>query len=242
MSYPIPSIGGKPLSPKEQDELDAPLIALATRSNGDLRKLLFAFFSFLHRRTDFYMVPHEDDTDSKMGFREGDAEKVLLAAFRQFPLRKLPPSPLVMASTASEGRIAKDNQNEATSKQEENRTISTKKSKEKSQDSEIRYTDEGLQIPVGNGGTTKRYRWTQTLDECTVLISVGDYKAKQLDVSMSATSIAVKSKKVGGNQQNVFVEGELSGKIDPSESSWTLEGAFWFLSYTNTRNRFGKQY
>ncbi len=97
MSLPYPSSGStKPitLSAKEQEEWDAPLIALAQKSGGDLRRLSYAFFSFLHRRTDFYMVPNEFDVKEniplKMGFKEGDAEKLLLASFRQFPLRRMP--------------------------------------------------------------------------------------------------------------------------------------------------------
>ena len=70
--------------------MDAPLIALTQQCGGDLRPLLFAFFSFLNRRTDFFLVPHPDDLPAKMGFAEGDAEKLLLAAFRQFPLRRIP--------------------------------------------------------------------------------------------------------------------------------------------------------
>ena len=82
-----------PPSKANTDALDAPLIALTNQCGGDLRNVLGAFFSFLHRRTDFYLVPHDDDFKAgraKMGFPEGDAEKVLLAAFRQFPLRRLP--------------------------------------------------------------------------------------------------------------------------------------------------------
>jgi hypothetical protein len=55
---------------------------------------MFSFFSFLNRRTDFYLVPPVEDVTAgvaKTGFPEGDAEKLLLAAFRQFPLWRIPP-------------------------------------------------------------------------------------------------------------------------------------------------------
>ena len=85
-------IGPVAIDPNEQALFDAPLMALAQKSGGDLRKLLSAFFSFLDRKTDFYFVPHPDDPPEsiKMGFREGDAEKLLLASYRQYPLRRMP--------------------------------------------------------------------------------------------------------------------------------------------------------
>ena len=107
---------------------DGPLSALARKSAGDPRLLLDAFFSFLHRRTDFYVINGEDAIDihdggdssknqpqpqpqpqshlqpqpqpqmqsqpqnkqpQTMGFRQGDAENMILASFRQFPLHRI---------------------------------------------------------------------------------------------------------------------------------------------------------
>ena len=69
-------------------------------------------------------------------------------------------------------------------------------SKEKKEPEEtVRYTEEGLQVPVGNGGSTKRYKWTQTLEECTVMLGVPKgIRAKELDVSIKTSSIHVKTK------------------------------------------------
>ena len=78
------------LSPAELQKFEAPLIALANMSGGDLRKLFYAFFSFLNRRTDFYCI---GGSGGKMGFQEGQAEQILLASFRQFPLRRVGPKP-----------------------------------------------------------------------------------------------------------------------------------------------------
>ena len=56
MSLPIPSSSGATLDAKQLQALDAPLIALTQQCGGDLRRLMFAYFSFLHRRTDFYSL------------------------------------------------------------------------------------------------------------------------------------------------------------------------------------------
>jgi len=228
------------VSPQELQALEAPLVALTQQCGGDLRKVLFAFFGFLHRRTDFYMVPPED-SPSKMGFRQGDAEKVLLAAFRQFPLRKIPkeaaavepkkettptakPVPKGTSSTA-EGRVTAENEGPPTI-----------------DESPIRYTEEGLQVPVGNGGTTKRYKWTQTLDETSVLINVKGLKAKELDVSIKTNSVSIKSKSPmeGSDDVHAFVDGSLTHKIVPAESTWTLEGGILVLVLYKSDKTFWK--
>lgn len=167
-----------------------------------------------------------------MGFPEGQAEKILLASFRQFPLRRLP----------------KVGANTAPSKPSEKSTLSTKegkgappkaeaskapgsnekKSATEAENSFVRLTEDGLQVPVGNGGSTKRYKWTQTIDECSVLISVPENtRGRDLDVNIKATSLSVKLKNQSDHDNDdkcVLVDGELTEKVVPSESSWTIEG------------------
>ena len=88
------STGVAILSPVELLKFEAPLmIALANLSGGDPRKLFHAFFAFLHARTYFYCVVDGDGGGGRMGFKEGQAERILLASFRQFPLRKVAPPP-----------------------------------------------------------------------------------------------------------------------------------------------------
>ena len=224
------------MNPKNTDALDAPLIALTNQCGGDLRTVLGAFFSFLHRRTDFYLVPNEEDLKegrAKMGFREGDAEKVLLASFRQFPLRRLPkvgsaPPPTEAAAAKQAPPKALETSPSAPSKAEPKTSDSSKeKPKEKAADPSetARLTEEGLQVPVGNGGSTKRYTWTQTLDECSVLISVPENtRGKDLDVSIKASSLSVKLKNPAEGNSPFLVDGTLTENVVPSESTWTIEG------------------
>jgi HSP20 family molecular chaperone IbpA len=253
MSLPVPSTSGNSLSPEQMQALDAPLVALTNTCGGDLRRLMFAYFSFLHRRTDFYLVPHEDDVEagSYMGFREGDAEKLLLAAFRQFPLRKVPkgglsqgkkskpqsPKPPKPASTASTTKksppkveeskdpavASADAKTDATTSKDDKDDKTVKKGNMAG----VQYNEEGLQIPVGNGGSTPNYKWTQTIDECSVLIGVPDgLRGKDLDICLTPSSLSVKSKKPleGQDKPHAFVEGKLSEKIRSTESTWSMEG------------------
>ena len=108
----------------DSKECERLYIELVQRSHGDLRQLLSSFFSFLHRRTDLYCITDggintnninsnnndNDDnnhdatttanTNKNMGFKEGEAEKIIIAAFRQFPLRRITP-PSMTAAAAS---------------------------------------------------------------------------------------------------------------------------------------------
>ena len=298
---PQPSSSSSPsfphnLSPQELASLDAPLIALVQQCRGDLRTLLTAVFSFLHRRTDFYVLADEQALaagQASMGFRPGDAEKLLLASFRQFPLRKL-------SKKTTQARNDKNDDTVTTTKKENNNDDRDSKSKEskdqvtvkkqvtatthddkKSTSAEskeapsssrnalsssngkhstqssslssssllegIKYNDKGLQIPVGNGGSADHYKWTQTLEECTVLVPIDpDKRAKDLIVQLKPQSILVQNKSTNSNKDKeeksprVYMQGSLTELIVPDESTWTLEGGIVTLLLYKKRNMFWK--
>jgi N-terminal conserved domain of Nudc./CS domain len=276
MSLPFPSTSRQshPINPDDFAEFEQPLMELARRSKGDLRRLLTAFFGFLHRRTDFYCVTSdggETTTTTTMGFPMGDAEKLLLASFRQFPLRKVGAAPAPPSSsqqheeqpaitTAAPRDFSKDGASKpsTTSDKAASSTINgpssispeeaTIKESEKSipvapmtepttttttaasiTRPPVRWTEEGLQIPVGNGGSTDQYQWTQTLEEITVLVPVdGSLRGKNLLVVVSPTALSIQSKSPlrppDETEPKVYVSGALSAAIDPNESTWSLEG------------------
>ncbi|KAL7530097.1 hypothetical protein ACHAXR_004472 [Thalassiosira sp. AJA248-18] len=265
------STGAPMLTPAELQKFEAPLIALANLSGGDLRKLFHAFFSFLHRRTDFYCIVPSGaaNVGGRMGFQEGQAEQILLASFRQFPLRKVGPKPPSAAAPASAPTAAKKQapaKKETSPKKtslEAGKTVTEKtKSNVKDGDSviigtdkkdsvdestkpaatekagntkkdTIRYTEEGKQIPVGNGGSTARYVWTQTLEETTVHIPLPEgLRAKDLDVKIGASSLSIRQKGGASTPFNA-IEGTLFGKVRPSESTWTLETTTTLSSQQN---------
>jgi hypothetical protein len=268
MSLPIPSTNAASaaynnLDPKQLQALEGPLIALTQTCGGDLRRLMFAFFSFLHRRTDFYCVPHPDG-DTQMGFREGDAEKLLLAAFRQFPLRRIPkksapakkataaaaaPTSSSTTTTTTTNEPVKIKKDEPPAADETLTTTTAIKKKKKTTDKEeignmagVEYNEEGtLQIPVGNGGSTKRYKWTQTLDECSVLIGIPDgLRGKDLDVKLTVSSLSVKSKKALANEDCplTFLEGSLVERIRLDESTWSVEGGVVIVTLDKVQKGF----
>ena len=258
------------LDPKQLQAIDAPLVALTQHCRGDLRQLMHAFFSFLNRRTDFYLVPHPDDKGkNSMGFAEGDAEKMLIAAFRQFPLRRIPkggipskgsPPAKPKAASAKAASSQKDNtknpeaspKQKAQDKKGEGEIAKTKSPKSNDNDKEdektvppnmrgVRYNEEGLQIPIGNGGSTPRYKWTQTIDETTVMIGVPEtFRGKDFDVSITASKLSVRAKKCleGDTTPITFVEGKLVDNIRVDESTWTIEGGVMTVTLDKMKKKF----
>ena len=63
------------------EKYDEILLTVAGQCGG-IEPLLDVFFSFLYRKTDFFVVMQKGET--KMGFPEGVAEKLVLRSFRQF--------------------------------------------------------------------------------------------------------------------------------------------------------------
>ena len=106
----------------------------------------------------------------------------------------------------------------------------------------IRCTEQGKQIPMGNGGITNRYWWTQTLGEATVYVdlrvsasepavsmSPSKCRAKDLEVSISASHLRVAVSSFKGSDSTpdsfsrVLLDGALDGVVRSSESMWTVD-------------------
>jgi hypothetical protein len=195
-----------------------------------------------------------------MGFREGQAEQILIASFRQFPLRrigdksassgaanvdkevaaKLPaaaeaPKDTTNGEDKSDDLKTKSSDTEAAKSETKNKSVTLKEptkeaavpKKHKVLSTAIRYTDEGKQVPVGNGGSTTRYVWTQTLEESVIHIPVPEgTRAKDLDVEITPSSLSIKLKddKSSGSDTNFDpISGALFARVKPSECTWTME-------------------
>lgn len=95
-------------------------------------------------------------------------------------------------------------------------------------DLRVRYTDDGKQIPIGNGGVTPTYWWTQTLYDTTVYIDVPQgTRARDLDVSIRARALRVALRgscgSGGSEDKSTIVDGALPDRVRVDESYWNLE-------------------
>jgi hypothetical protein len=78
--------------------------------------------------------------------------------------------------------------------------------------------------PIGNGGVTDKYSWTQTLSELQVVISAEQLglagvsmKGKMLDID-----IKKKALKIGVKGKEPLIDGELHQQVKLENSMWTI--------------------
>jgi len=72
--------------------------------------------------------------------------------------------------------------------------------------------------PLGNGGTTDKYTWTQTLSALEVFVNVRPgIKAKQIVCDIGTDSL-----KLGIKGEPLILNGKLHAKVKPDDCMWTL--------------------
>lgn len=81
--------------------------------------------------------------------------------------------------------------------------------------------DDKTPPPLGNGGTTDKYTWTQTLSEVSISVPLpADTKTKNLSVDIKNTSLKITLK---STPPIVLVDGPLHKRVIVDDSLWTIE-------------------
>lgn len=200
-----------------------------------------------------------------MGFKEGDAEKMMLASFRHFPLRRMPKmsdlkggkeegnqhqqpkgnqhgkeSKVVekaaksQKDTSSTNNAALSTKVHVTNEKNKRKDIKEESRKKKEEQTTVRYSKEGKQIPIGNGGKNFdfNFQWTQTIQEVSIALPLPpNTRAKELNVQIKHDRVSVKSLKqmqstsdVSSSDSDSFLlKGQLKHIIRTDESTWTIE-------------------
>ena len=71
---------------------------------------------------------------------------------------------------------------------------------------------------MGNGGTTDKYVWTQTLQELNMRIPIeSNVKSKEIKVAISVSHLSVYIK---GDK---YIDADFPEKVNVDDSLWTIE-------------------
>ncbi|KAG7391899.1 CS domain [Phytophthora pseudosyringae] len=195
------------------------LLAQLAQQHGDVEALLDSFFDFLHRKTDFYVVC-SDPARLKMGFLPGQAQQKVLQAFRKFPIKSLDASGSGDAvANATSNALARTSTARSSAKHDSATARAPAAAKEEEPKPQL--TEDGKQVPVGNGGMAATYTWTQTLEDVSIQMELPQgTRAKDLECRIESTKARVALK---SDPAEPLLEGEFPGKIRADESVWSLE-------------------
>ncbi|TMW56861.1 hypothetical protein Poli38472_006871 [Pythium oligandrum] len=186
------------------------LFLTLAQQNGSIEGLLDSFFDFLHRKTDFYVVSH-DPGASRMGFLPGQAQQMVLAAMNKYPLKQIDPTAARPSAPVA--------------KQAVKAPVSTPPPVKSTP--LVALNAEGKQLPVGNGGVTDKYTWTQTLDDVSIHVDLPTgTRSRDIDCQIRAQHVRVALKRPSErNDDGVLLEGDLPDKIRADESIWSIESS-----------------
>jgi hypothetical protein len=154
---------------KKTQNTDKLLSNVYKQCDGDGLKFLNSVFDFLNRRSSFLAQPsslkkitkivHNHITQAKDKEMQNESQNDKIAS-------GITPNTKVIKSNK------KENKKEKESKQEEIQTVMNVDPEPEDLENERIDIDENTVAPEGNGGTTDKYIWTQTLDELHMYIPV----------------------------------------------------------------------
>ncbi len=227
-----------------EEAFDGIFMEIAGRSGG-LDPLLRNFFGFLNRRTDLYTMFDPSDpvvakNPPKSGFPKGEAEEMVVRAFRSFSFSEYHDD----GSSSSSGKIVDDEQRQhknvkptlsTRGLQHETQQLEGKNpSGDESKDAAIEQysgggnnlgrplmSERGKQVPRGNGGIGDGYYWTQTMEEATLYIAVpSSTRGKDVDCTIGRMAIRVGLK----GFPKPIIDGVLPEPVASQGSMWQVDG------------------
>ena len=231
------------MADSQEEKFDGMLLAIAQQCPGGIEELSNVFFSFLRRKTDFFTGAargsaegiilkkfREHEAIAMKNIKEREEEKQKEEKVPKPKKQRLPSTeePKIVELTDEEAEKLqkemenKDNPPEPSKEGDSssNDAATNGKQNEEAEEEEDEDAKGKLKPNDGNGADLEHYKWTQTLKEVEVRVTL-PIKVKSRDV---VVDVQIKQLKVGVKGHPPIINGELYKKIKPKDSFWTLEG------------------
>lgn len=205
------------------DHVDALMLTVA-KECGDIQNFMNYFFSFLLRKTDFYSsapsLQHCEQlvlTALKKNYQQKDEylQAVKKEHEQKDEEKKKRLEEKNRIKTETKQVNPPNNVTKPVKKKEQ-----TEKKKDKGQTTGGDESDDSSDIPppLGNGGATEKYIWTQTLGNIDMHVITKEKVTKEnINLKMTNSRLYIKVK------DEVIIDGEFYRKIKCDESMWYVE-------------------
>ncbi|KAM4702378.1 nuclear migration protein nudC [Discoglossus pictus] len=231
--------------PADDERFDGMLLAMAQQHEGGVQDLVSTFFSFLRRKTDFFVgcesgaaekliqntFHHHNKLAQATREKKETEQKERETARRERLNKQKTPEPEQSGITELTDEEAERLQKEIDQKkarerdQEEKTSDNAEEQPEPKKDSDEEEEDEKdkgkLKPNSGNGADLPNYRWTQTLSEVDLIVPFPvNFRLKGKDVQVE---IKRRRLTVGLKGQSPVLDGELFNEVKVEECSWLIE-------------------